>query len=500
MKDNAARAMEAARERDAEITRLGHIAAALEWDQETYMPDAATGERAAQIALLAGLHHDKASSSEWGGLLADLDAAAEGEVDRAFLREAHKRWEKKTKVPKDLAVELARSASLAQSAWAKARKENDFSAFAPHLEGLLGLQRRYAEAVDPEADAYDVLLDEYEPGATGAEVAEVFDGLAAGLDRLLSAIRGGTPPRADFLARSYDVGKQDAFGRRIHEWMGFDTNRGRLDLSVHPFTTSLGADDVRITTRYEASNVLSGLFSNIHEAGHGLYEQGYARDIRGSLLADGASLGIHESQSRFWENVLGRSRAFWERWYHEFRALFPGNLDGVDAQAFYRAVNLVEPSLIRVDADEVTYSYHIIIRFRLERALLSGDLPVADLPGAWNDAYSHLLGVSVPDDADGCLQDVHWSAGLFGYFPTYALGNLYAAQFTRAMESAVGPLESRMEDDDASAILGWLRQNIHAHGRTFLPGELCRKVTGAPLDPRHFLEYLEGKYAGVYGF
>jgi carboxypeptidase Taq len=282
--------------------------------------------------------------------------------------------------------------------------------------------------------------------------------------------------------------------------MGYDYRRGRLDLSTHPFTTTLGPDDVRVTTRYDRNQVLSGLLSNIHEAGHGLYEQGIGRNLKGTMLADGTSLGIHESQSRFWENTIGRSQAFWDLWYPPFQGMFPENLEGVSAHDFYRAVNLVKMSLIRVEADEVTYSFHIIIRFRLEKALISGELPVKDLPEAWRSAYREHLGIIPPSDALGCMQDVHWSVGLFGYFPTYALGNLYAAQFTRTMEKQLGPVAQLIGDGHTDQILSWLRQNIHRYGRVFPPGELCRRVTGESLNPGYFLDYLNRKYAEVYRF
>jgi len=488
---------------DADVTRLGHIAALLEWDQETYLPEAAVEERAAQIALIVGLHHDRIVAPEWGELFAELDNGAEvgadgDEVRAAFLREARKRWTKKTKVPRELVEDIARESSLAQAAWAAARRNDDFSSFAPHLEKIVGLERAYAEAVAPDADPYDTLLDEYEPGATGDEIASVFDELGRGLSSLLGRIRSGREPDSGFLDRSYPVAEQDAFGRSVQEFMGYDERRGRLDLSAHPFTTTLGPDDVRVTTRYDEDNVLSGLFSNIHEAGHGLYEQGMGDELRASLLADGASLGIHESQSRFWENFVGRSRAFWDRWFPDFQCRFTENLKGVDAAGFFKAVNRVRPSLIRVDADEVTYSFHIIIRFRLERDLIHGRLAVGDLPEAWRTAYRDLLGITPPNDATGALQDVHWSVGLFGYFPTYALGNLYAAQFTQVMEQDLGPLDERIRNGDAGSILAWLRTHIHAYGRVYPPGELCRRVTGGDLDPRCFLEYLELKYADVY--
>jgi len=493
---------------DATVTRLGHIAALLEWDQETYMPDGAVEERAMQSALIQGLHHERIIDTAWESLFSELgydgsDAPGNlSDADTAFLREAYKRWNKQTRVPGELVENLARETSLSQAAWASARKADDFSAFAPHLERVIGLKKEYAAAiaVDSNADLYDALLDEYEPGATSGEIAAVFDGLAEGLSVLLEKIRSGKEAETGFLENSYDVDKQDAFGKKIQDWMGYDTSRGRLDLSAHPFTIALGPDDVRVTTRYDENLVLSGLFSNIHEAGHGLYDQGVGAQLCNTLLADGASMGIHESQSRFWENTVGRSQAFWKRWYGDFQGLFPENLSGVNVVDFYRSVNSVQPSLIRVEADEVTYSFHIIIRFRLEQALISGDLKVADLPGAWNDAYRDLLGISPENDADGCLQDVHWSVGLFGYFPTYALGNLYAAQFTDAMKHVLGPVSSLIGSDRVDVVLNWLRANIHVHGRVYLPADLCRRVTGKPLDSVYFLKYLNDKYSELYAF
>ncbi|MDF1569502.1 MAG: carboxypeptidase M32 [Spirochaetaceae bacterium] len=492
------------KELDETVTRLGHVAALLEWDQETYLPEKAIEERSNQVAMIMGLHHEKVVDPSWESLFVELGYDGGGgpdgvdEIDNAFLRESYKRWKKKAKVPKRLVEEMARVTSISQAAWASARKADDFTAFAPHLRKVLDLEKEYALIVNPDADPYDTLLDEYEPGAKGDEIADLFDGLAAGLDDLLRKIQSGNRPPSSFLEKPYSVAKQNEFGKIVQQYMGYDTHRGRLDLSTHPFTTTLGPDDVRVTTRYDENLVLSGLFSNIHEAGHGLYEQGVGRSLRGTILADGTSLGIHESQSRFWENVVGRSRPFWNKWYPEFSRLFAENLETVDVGTFYRAVNQVRPSLIRVEADEVTYSFHIIIRFRLERALLAGDLTVEDLPEAWRESYRDLLGITPSNDADGCLQDVHWSVGLIGYFPTYALGNLYAAQFTRAMENELGPLGDLVADDRIGKVLGWLRKNIHSHGRVYLPGELCRRVTGAELDPGYFLDYLNAKYSEVY--
>jgi len=491
---------------DEKVTRLGHIAALLEWDQETYLPPEGVEERASQIALIVGLHHENIVNGEWASLFAELGCrsgdfpAGLEETDSAFLRESYKRWSKKTSVPRQLVEDIARETSISQNVWAGARKSDDFGLFAPHLETVIRLKQEYAAAVDPDLDPYDVLLDEYEPGATGSEIADVFDGLADGLNILMEKIRRGSAPDTVFLEKPYDIDLQNDFGRKIQSFMGYDYQRGRLDLSTHPFTTTLGPDDVRVTTRYDKNQVLSGLLSNIHEAGHGLYEQGIGRNLKGTMLADGTSLGIHESQSRFWENTVGRSKAFWDLWYPEFQNMFPENLAYVSAYDFYRAVNLVKPSLIRVEADEVTYSFHIIIRFRLEKALISGELRVKDLPDAWRGAYREHLGIIPPNDATGCMQDVHWSVGLFGYFPTYALGNLYAAQFTRAMEGQKGSVSRLISEGHSDQVLSWLRQNIHRHGRVFLPGELCRRVTGESLNPEYFVDYLNRKYDEVYRF
>ena len=504
-------ALERLKTKDAEVVRLGQIIALLEWDQETYMPEEASKERAAQTALLAGMRHERIIDAEWSDLFSAVGIGEEGalnessapnpqaaesagEVGAAFFREVHKRWKKAVNVPKKLVEDLARETSLSQSAWVNSRKNDDYDSFAPHLATVIELEKEYAAAVSPEGDIYDTLLDDYEPGARGDRLSVLFDELLKGLNPILESILSQSAVFAPFLEKSFPIDKQDLFGKRIQEFMGFDAKRGRLDLSAHPFTTTLGPDDVRVTTRYDEKNVFSGLFSNIHEAGHGLYEQGMGLSVRGTSLGDGASLGIHESQSRFWENIVGRSRAFWDFWFHDFYSLFPDCLEGVGVEDFYRAVNIVRPSLIRVDADEVTYSYHIIIRFRLERALISGDLTVDDLPGAWRESYKKYLGIEPMNDADGCLQDVHWSCGLLGYFPTYALGNLYAAQFANAMEKEIGSLDDVLRRGDSGAVLGWLRREIHEHGRIHTPENLCRRVTGDSVNPTFFLDYLRTKY------
>jgi len=516
---------------DADIIKLDNIGALLEWDQETYMPVGAQKGRAAQLGLLAALRQEKILNPEWETLFEKLgcsthpsslkersadnfsaavsnaarfDSTELNEVDEAFLREVHRRWIRNKLLPRKLVEAIASQTSLAQAAWADARDTGNFSAFAPHLEEVVKLKREYAVTIAPDANPYDTLLDEYEPDADTAQISAIFDELSSGLqnlvDKLKGTVSGANLPALAFRNRSFSIEKQNTFGRKIQSHMGFDSSRGRLDLSVHPFTTTIGPNDIRLTTRYDENRVFSGLFSNIHEAGHGLYEQGIDENLRSTILGDGASLGIHESQSRFWEGIVGRSRAFWNFWYTEFQNLFPENLADVRIGDFYRAINLVKPSLIRVDADEVTYSLHIVIRFRLEKALISGDLRIPDVPGAWNQAYRELLGITPNNDAEGCMQDIHWSGGLFGYFPTYALGNLYSAQFIRPMENDIGPLANILEKGKLNVVLRWLKERIYRHGRVYKPTELCRRLSGKNLGSSDFLNYLSSKYSQIYHF
>jgi len=503
---------------DADIIRLDNIEALLEWDQETYMPRSAQNGRAAQLALLAALRQERIISSEWETLFGKIgydSSAVESEeirfkneefneMDRAFLREVHRRWLRNKLLPVKLVKAVASEISLAQSAWAEARSANDFQLFAPHLEKVINLKREYALTIAPDAEPYDTLLDEYEPGADVAQISDIFDELGAGIQRLMDKIKGSTDglnsPMPPFLDRKYSVEKQDSFGRRIQSHMGFDTNRGRLDQSLHPFATSIGLNDIRLTTCYDEKKVLSALFSNIHEAGHGLYEQGMDENLRQTILGDGASFGIHESQSSFWDSIVGKSHAFWSFWYPEFQKLFSENLVDVELEEFYRAINIVKPSLIRVDSDEITYSLHIVIRFQLEQALISGELEVSDLPGAWNQSYRELIGVSSDNDSEGCMQDIHWSGGSFGYFPTYTLGKLYSAQFISPMEKEVGFLADILKRGELDVILQWLRENIHRHGRVYRPTDLCHRLSNKSLGSSDFLSYLDSKYKEIYRF
>jgi len=490
-----------------EVMILSHVGSALGWDQETYMPEAGISERSEQIALIQGLVHKKVTDPEVGGFLEDLGCSGENPggddalepLARAFLRVVHREYTRAVKLPESLVTELARSASLSQAAWIRARKNDDFQSFVPYLEKMLNLNLQKAECLGYDEHPYDPLLDEYEPWMKTAQVRKVFSGLKDYLKGLLGRIAEANQVDDGFLRREYPVDRQEAFGKIVLSDMGFDPARGRMDVSAHPFTTTLGYDDVRITTRYKADFFKTSIFGIIHEAGHALYELGFGEDIRDNILAQGTSLGIHESQSRTWENIVGRSRAFWKGYLPGLKEFFPDQLSGIDVEKFYRAVNKVEPSLIRVEADEVTYSMHIILRFELETALLEKNLTVTDLPAAWNDGMKDLLGIVPPSDADGVLQDIHWPMGAFGYFPAYALGNLYGAQFYRKMKDDIPDLEASIEKRELKPVLDWLRKHIHSAGSVYTAPELVRKVTGRELSTEDFTEYLEEKYTGIYG-
>jgi carboxypeptidase Taq len=420
------------------------------------------------------------------------------EIDSAFFREKERQYRQSTRIPARLVREMAETASRGQHAWAAARRANDYNQFKPWLEKLLNLSRETADALGHDGNRYDALLDQYEPYARTDEVAAVFATLRAGLVDLVGRISEAPQVDTSFLDNSFPEDRQETISRRVMAALGYDAKRGRLDRSAHPFTTTLGAHDVRITTRYDEKLLTSGLFSTIHETGHALYELGVAQSLHGTILAEGTSLGIHESQSRMWENMIGRSREFWTFWLPELERTFPEQLNGISLEAFYHGINRVEPSLIRVEADEVTYGLHVILRFELEQALLAGDLTVDDLPGAWNEKSRALLGVEPADYAHGVLQDVHWSFGAFGYFPTYALGNLYAAQFLTAMERDMPGMWSSVAAGETNEILAWLRSNIHRYGKVRSAGTLVEEITGQPLDPSYFIEYLNQKYGAIY--
>lgn len=484
------------RQRFREIALLNSAAGVLHWDQETYLPSQGVPWRAEQLAYLSGQAHRLATAPEVGDWLAEAEASVPEDAaypQRTNLRGWRRDYDRAVKLPPRLVEELSRATSLAQSAWAEARQKSDFALFLPHLDALVSLIRDKAAALSSGGCLYDALLDEYEPGAKGDELATLFRELGPQVSALIEpALARAARVPADTLAGHYPIDAQKAFNREVAEAIGFDFSRGRIDTTAHPFCTGLGPADTRLTTRYDESDFTSSLYGVLHEAGHGLYEQGLNADEWGLPAGASVSLGIHESQSRLWENHVGGSLEFWEKWLPRAAHYFP-HLASKRPEEVAATAARVQRSFIRVEADEVTYDLHIILRFEIERALIRGELKTADVPGVWKERFRALLGLEVPDDARGCLQDVHWSCGLFGYFATYTLGNLNAAQLM---------YHARQEPDVAHALaageyaplLTWLRTRIHSHGQRWLPQELMRQATGESTQNTYFLAHLRRKF------
>jgi carboxypeptidase Taq len=486
----------------AESIDLRHAADLIDWDERVYLPPGGAPVHGEMGATLRRLAHEKFTSAELGDALAAAEAAArefepDSDAARAIAVTRHD-YDKATKVPAAFVAEQARVVSAAQHAWGEARANSDFPAFRPHLERIVALKREYVTFFPGGAHPYDVLIDDYEPGMKTEEVQAVFDALRARQVDLVRSV--AERPQIDdaFLRVPYPEQDLIDFSVAVITAFGFDFSRGRQDKSIHPFCTSFGADDVRITTRFVETYPLSLLFGTMHETGHALYEQGVSSTYQRTILEGGASLGVHESQSRLWENIVGRSLPFWEHFFPQLRHRFPSQLATVSLEQFYRAINRVERSLIRVEADEATYNLHVMLRVELEIALVEGRLEARDLEEAWNSRMREYLGIPPPNAARGVLQDIHWSAGLLGYFATYTLGNVIAAQFARTFRNQHPSLDDEMRRGDFSALLAWLRDHLHQHGRKFQPRELVQRITGGPIDPAPYLEYLEQKYLEVY--
>ncbi|MDZ4820594.1 MAG: carboxypeptidase M32 [Planctomycetota bacterium] len=484
--------------------QLASIEGLLGWDERTYMPPAAGEYRAEQITLLAGMVHERLTDpriGEWLAELVDSPLMQDPLSDAATnIRQLKREYEKKTRLPQRLVEELARATVLGQQAWVIAREENNFATFQPLLETLLKLKQEEADALGWKECRYDALLDQYEPGAVTSQVANVLADLRQQLVPLVAEIRdSGRSPDLEILTRLYPVETQQKFGQEAAARIGFDFQRGRLDVTHHPFCGEAGPHDVRITTRYDEHHFPQAFFGILHETGHGIYEQGLRAGQYGLPTGSFVSLGIHESQSRMWENLVGRSLAFWQHWFPLAQQKFPPALAKVSLEDFYFAINDVRPSLIRVEADEATYNLHILIRFELEQALISGDLAVADLPGAWNEKYQHYLGLTPPNDSDGVLQDIHWSAGLFGYFATYSLGNLYASQFFEQADKELGGLNAQFAAGEYAPLRKWLNEKIHQHGQRYTAPQLVEQVTGKPLSHDALMRHLRGKFGALYG-
>ncbi len=486
----------------AEIADLGKAAAVLGWDQQVNMPPAGAAARGNQLALLGRLAHERATSPELGKLLEDLRAEAahlDPDSDEArLIKVASRDYEKATRVPADFVVEMTQVTTQAFQAWVEARQKADFAMFRPHLEKIIELTHRYIGFFPPAEHPYDVLLDNYEPGMKTAEVKAIFDALRPQQVALIRQIRQQSQVDDSFLHQPFDEKKQWDFGVEVITKFGYDWQRGRQDKAPHPFTTSFSINDVRITTRVDPNFLNPMLFGTIHECGHALYEMGVNPAYERTALEGGASMAIHESQSRLWENLVGRSLAFWEYFYPRLQEYFP-QLSHVSLETFYKGINKVEPSLIRVEADEATYNLHIMLRLELEIALVEGTLDVKDLPDIWNAKMQEYLGITPPDDAAGVLQDVHWSDGYLGYFPTYALGNLVSAQLWEAIQRDIPDLEDQIRAGRFEALLIWLREKIHYHGRKYEPQELVQRVTGSKIDPAPYLRYLRNKFGPIYG-
>ena len=483
---------------------LGSVEAVLGWDEQTMMPPAAAAYRGEQAAALAALAHRERTDPRQGERLARLAAGplAEGGTpdEQATIRLLGRDFAKQARLPARLVEELARTRVEAQQAWVAARAASDWKLLQPWLDTMFALKREQAACQNPEMDAYDSLVDDYEPGANWRAIAERFAGLRAGLVPLVQAC-GAARQRPDdaVLRRRYPVEAQKRFVAQVAERIGFDFRRGRIDTTAHPFCSTLGPDDVRITTRWDERFLPTALGGVLHEAGHGLYEQGLRREWHGLPPGEAASLGIHESQSRLWENLVGRSRAFWEWCFPEAQAAFPEALADADAAAVHEALLTVRPSFIRVEADEVTYNLHVMLRFDLERAVIHGDLAVADLPTAWDERFAQDFGMRPPRAADGVLQDIHWSAGLVGYFPTYTLGNMFAAQLMAAAEERLPGLDRRFAAGDFGELLGWLRREVHAAGRTLAADRLVERASGRPVSESWLLDSLRRRYGAVHG-
>ncbi|MFC1543037.1 carboxypeptidase M32 [Candidatus Neomarinimicrobiota bacterium] len=489
------------------ITQLRSVAAVLSWDQGTYMPQGGARARAEQISLILSMSHARFTSADFRRSLAPLVDLPTGEVQQdglipkevRLLQMIWRDWRRATALPVEFVGELTRMTSEAQYVWEKARNQNNFGRLAPYLEKIISMKRHETDYLGYDEVPYDALLDGHEPSMTTRQLEVLFAELRPVLVNLADRIKGTDPPdRRDILTRNYDETDQWEFGIDILREMGYDFKRGRQDRSAHPFTTNFHPSDVRITTRLNHDDLALGLFGTLHEGGHALYEQALDDRYFGTPLCEPISLGIHESQSRLWENYVGRSRPFWEGHYPRLQKYFPDQLAEITLEDFYAAVNTVAPSLIRTEADEVTYNLHIMLRFELEQAMINDNVAVSDLPTMWNEGMEKYLGIRPRNDAEGILQDIHWSMGAIGYFPTYALGNLYGRQLYEAAKDQIDCLEEKIAGGDLVTLREWLREHVHQIGRAKTADELMREISGKSLSAVPFIHYLEQKYSELY--
>ena len=490
---------------DRKISHIRNILALLEWDMETEMPSQGLEERGEESALLSSLYHKELCSPALAELVSSIDETTlSSDVDKALVRWYKKEIARETRLPSSLVERKSRVTSRAHASWFEAKRNNDFSFFKNDLKEIIDILREEAELIDSEKSRYDVLLDDYESGITTQDIDPLFNSLEAEIHRIMDKTEERSSSFDDgFLRKGYDPSTLEGFCRHVMEKMGFDFSRGTVARSAHPFTTTIGPDDVRVTNRFTDKGLFDPLGSIIHETGHALYEMHSSLNpqIRGTSLSGGTSMGFHESQSRFWENFIGRSRAFWVYYYDDLRKIAP-SLKGIALDDFIKGINKSTPSAIRVNADELTYSLHIIMRYRLEKDLIEGDLSVDDLPQAWNEASLNTIRYKVKNDSEGCLQDNHWAGGLFGYFPTYALGNIYAASLYKTLLSHIGGeevLSASLEKGEYSAIVNFLDRNIWYKGGIYPPKDILLEITGKPLEMDSYVEYLENKFISLFG-
>jgi carboxypeptidase Taq len=487
----------------AEVTDLVRAAMVLEWDQETYMPPGGVQGRSDELSTLLRLGHVRFTADDVGALLDDLERELGDEpydsTEASIVRVCRRDYDQARKLSPELVAEIARAGSVARPVWEKARREADWTVFAPYFERNVELNRQLADALGYADRPYDALIDRSEPGMTTKELETIFAELKQAIVPLVADIATNTDAIDDaVLHRGFDPDLQLKYALDVVRRLGYDLERGRQDLSTHPFSTGFGPGDVRITTRVSRDFFNECLFGSIHESGHAMYSQGIGADLDRTPLWDGASPGVHESQSRLWENLVGRGLPFWRHFFPSLKSTFPEPLESVDDTAFYRAVNKAHPSFIRVEADEVTYNLHILLRFELENELLEGKLKVKDVPEAWNSRFKQYLGLDVPNDRDGALQDIHWSYVSFGIFPGYTIGNLIGAQLMEKVRTDIPDLDDQIERGDFGQLLGWLRRNVHRHGRKFTPNELLERATGRPLTAKPWIGYVERKFGALY--
>ncbi|MDQ3046206.1 MAG: carboxypeptidase M32 [Bacteroidota bacterium] len=481
------------------IADVNYSAAVLNWDQETYMPPKGAELRAQQLSTLAGISHELSTSAELGTLLIALNEEKDlSEKEKRNVKQSLKNYNDNKKYTTAFVQELSKTISETFQAWQKAKSENNFSLYAPFLEKLVKLKREECKLLGYKAHPYDALLDQYEPGAKTADLETLFGDVREQLVAFVQKITAKEQNPDSFMFSHYDKDKQWQFGIELLTQMGYDFEAGRQDVSSHPFTTNFNSQDVRVTTRTNENDLNEMIWSCIHEGGHALYEQGLPLSEYGLPSGEYVSLGIHESQSRLWENNVGRSLAYWKANFPKLQKAFPENLSMVKSEDFYKAMNIVKSSLIRTSADELTYHFHVLIRFEIEKALIEGSIEVKDLPDYWNKKYKDYLGIDVPDNTKGVLQDIHWSHGSFGYFPTYSMGSFYAAQFYAQAKKEIPDLEMEIEKGNMKPLLNWLKEKVHVHGKFYSAEELCKEITGEKLNFRHFMEYAKSKYAALY--